>query len=274
MSSVGLVFRALVMLACLALVPFLAIYGKQLPDFYHAVVDAYKARTQAKPADPLAGLGSDAPDWAPTNDRRSSDLASGSRDGSAKNSQSTPPAALASTAWGNGADAAKPLNARPSAIVNPGAVQPASYASGAEPGKSAERIATSARDAATTAAATGPAGPDSCTAQFRHVEGRLRELGATYYLLETFGDGYRFYCEVAIDGNADSGRKRAFQATDPDPLTAMKRVLDQVESFRKVGAVETRVFCPIAPPIDCGVHLDRLPEGQGQLFSFSLGMSR
>jgi hypothetical protein len=76
---------------------------------------------------------------------------------------------------------------------------------------------------------------DDCTTQFRRMEQRLRELGATYYLLETWGssgDRYRFFCKMAISGTADYSRNRIFQATAADALHAMQDVLEQVEQWR------------------------------------------
>ncbi len=58
-SSLGHVFRAVVMLACLALVPALAMYGKHIPAFCQSVQDAYRARTQK--ADHGTSGASDAP---------------------------------------------------------------------------------------------------------------------------------------------------------------------------------------------------------------------
>jgi hypothetical protein len=219
-----------VMLACLALVPFLAIYGKQIPDFYHAVVDAYKARMQQKSADPLANLGSDAPAWAPTNDRRSNDAtwpASVSANTQPPTVNSGSPPAL----WNSSGAAPQPLATSP-APQSHGEVQPAVFATPVDPAKPVDPAAAPLHGPATASAAGTP---DTCTVQFRHVEQRLRELGATYYFLETWGaqsDRYRFYCQVALAGNNDSGHNRVFQATDVDPLQAMKSVLDQVELWR------------------------------------------
>jgi hypothetical protein len=70
--------------------------------------------------------------------------------------------------------------------------------------------------------------------QFRRIEQRLRELGATYYLLETWGpnaDRYRFACKMAIAGNSEHGPQRFFQATAAEPLRAMQDVLEQVEQW-------------------------------------------
>ena len=65
------------------------------------------------------------------------------------------------------------------------------------------------------------------------IERRLRELGATYSLLESWGNQgqlYRFYCKMGIGGN--SNYTRYFEATDADPLRAMNIVLQQVEAWR------------------------------------------
>ena len=69
--------------------------------------------------------------------------------------------------------------------------------------------------------------------RFTYVLDRLRELGAAYYLLEAWGSEgqrFRFHCKMAIGGNP--GYTRHFEATDPDPLQAMGRVLSEVEAWR------------------------------------------
>jgi len=69
--------------------------------------------------------------------------------------------------------------------------------------------------------------------QFAEVERQLRELGARYYLLETWGaraQYYRFHARMGM--GSESGSVRYFEATDPDPLQAMVRVLDQVNSWQ------------------------------------------
>jgi hypothetical protein len=65
------------------------------------------------------------------------------------------------------------------------------------------------------------------------IQQRLRELGSTYSLLESWGNQgqlYRFYCKMAIGGNANY--TRYFEATDSDPVRVMNRVLQQVEAWR------------------------------------------
>jgi hypothetical protein len=75
--------------------------------------------------------------------------------------------------------------------------------------------------------------PTSGDSRFRQTEIRLRELGATHYMLETWGpdnNSYRFVCKMSIGGNA--GVNRYFQATDEDPWRAMNTVLHQIEDWR------------------------------------------
>lgn len=65
------------------------------------------------------------------------------------------------------------------------------------------------------------------------MERRLRELGATYYVLEKWGEGaelYRFECHVAIATDAD--HNRYFDATAERPDSAVDAVLRQVERWR------------------------------------------
>ena len=69
--------------------------------------------------------------------------------------------------------------------------------------------------------------------RFTRIERRLRQLGATYYLLESWGtEGqlFRFHCRMAIGGWPH--RNRYFEATDKDPLEAMEQVLQEVQLWR------------------------------------------
>jgi hypothetical protein len=68
---------------------------------------------------------------------------------------------------------------------------------------------------------------------FRDAELRLRQLGATYYLLETVDADaglYRFFCKVALGSKPDE--TLAFFATDRDPLAAMHQVVRQIEGWQ------------------------------------------
>ena len=91
------------------------------------------------------------------------------------------------------------------------------FAHGADPTAAAGRAAQSLEQ------------PDRFTA----MERKLREYGATYYLLETWGNEgelYRFHCKMAIGNNPHYTRH--FEATDRDALRAMNQVLERVESWR------------------------------------------
>ena len=72
---------------------------------------------------------------------------------------------------------------------------------------------------------------------FHSIQDRLKELGATYYLLESWGTQqqmYRFYCRMAIGGNPSY--THYFEAMESDPVQAMLGVLRQVESWHQSGA--------------------------------------
>jgi hypothetical protein len=72
---------------------------------------------------------------------------------------------------------------------------------------------------------------------FIAIQDRLRQLGATYYLLETWGNQrqfYRFYCQMAVGGNADY--THYFEAINSNPMEAMGDVLRQVEAWRGGGS--------------------------------------
>ena len=65
---------------------------------------------------------------------------------------------------------------------------------------------------------------------------RLKKLGATYFLLETYGDEvrqFRFYCRMAIGGNPRVTKH--FWCSDSDPLKAMTQVLKQVQDSQVGG---------------------------------------
>ncbi len=83
------------------------------------------------------------------------------------------------------------------------------------------------------AAPPGGAGSTAGDARFHQAEMRLRELGATHYMLESWGpdnNRYRFVCQMAVAGGA--GMSKYFQAIEDDPWRAMDSVLRQVEDWR------------------------------------------
>jgi hypothetical protein len=258
MESLGLVFRALVMLACLAVVPLVALYGKFVPDIVQAVVEAVKTRAHTNAITDPNAAGGEAPPFAGSSPRTT-----GGRSVPSLESQLSG----APGPWTGRDQSARPLNdwGRQAAAENLTEGTPLEHASFNAPvsGHAAEGPVDRAHSAAAPTAqnpASGPAAQlparsgaspshadesqagdpqasagSDCTAQFRGMEKRLRELGATYYLLETWGssgDRYRFFCKMSLAGNADYNRNRIFQATAADPLRAMQDVLAQVEQWR------------------------------------------
>jgi hypothetical protein len=80
----------------------------------------------------------------------------------------------------------------------------------------------------------GVSGTPGTASDFGDVPERLQQLGATYYVLESWGNDqqlYRFYCKMAVAGSADY--THCFEATDADPRQAMQQVLQQVVSWRQ-----------------------------------------
>jgi hypothetical protein len=79
--------------------------------------------------------------------------------------------------------------------------------------------------------AGGEAGEGSSD-RFNWIQDRLKQLGATYFLLETWGNQgglYRFQCDIAISESGES--RRHFEATGVEPLEVMEQVLWQVEEW-------------------------------------------
>jgi hypothetical protein len=69
-----------------------------------------------------------------------------------------------------------------------------------------------------------------------YIQRRLRNLGAAYYALETWGAQgrlFRFHARMSVGSGA--GCLRHFEAVDADPMRAMAEVLDQVETWQATG---------------------------------------
>ncbi|MDP6445078.1 MAG: hypothetical protein QGG36_21565 [Pirellulaceae bacterium] len=69
--------------------------------------------------------------------------------------------------------------------------------------------------------------PASSDDRLRAIQQRLQVLGATYMILESYGQPdltYRFYCRVE-----DDRAGQAFERRDVDPVRAMEQLLRDVE---------------------------------------------
>ncbi len=77
---------------------------------------------------------------------------------------------------------------------------------------------------------------DAAPSEFHEIQQRLQDLGSTYYRLETWSgrSQFRFHCRMAVRENSHYSRN--FEATDPDPMAAMRKVLEQVERWRAGSA--------------------------------------
>lgn len=224
-SSFLVTLRALVMLGCLVAVPLWAVFSTALP----AKLISYFGG-QARPASearagtaPTHGSLPDAPAFQPAAVTSPMGPAStGNPTTSPGNLTASPPRNLSPTG-------AAP---QPQAQPIPHGPQTADDLPLEPRANDANRRAsfeTPARDVANVAALP----PRD---QFAGLERRLRELGAAYYRLETWGDNgelYRFHCEMAIAGNPAATQH--FEATERDALQAMGRVVQQVEDWRTGG---------------------------------------
>ncbi len=262
-SSTVLAFRIFVMLACLIVVPMAAIFGSAFPDVVKSVlVDRLvawgtgKSPETAKPAS-NGGFGEVTPGG--------NSVQAGANNWEAPRwgAQSTPATTWQSQEANPALSGVVPAGA---AVVNPSmGNQSASFAAPAESGRVApgtypvgrgtneppyrkeavensplaQQFKRPARpqamplgDGAGTAAGQGAQSLEQ-PERFTAMERRLRENGATYYLLETWGNEgelYRFHCKMAIANNPNYTRH--FEATDRDALKAMAQVLERVEAWR------------------------------------------
>ena len=224
-SSAAVAGRALIMLACVVGIPAVALSGaswsemlKKLQDFrWPMILDLASASSTT----PSCTSGDEAPRFTPPT--VTGMPAPGG--GPAQSVQTTAPGALG-----------------PMPVSG---VIPAGYQ---EPMESApiQPLAATGGDENTSAASVSTADP------FRYVQDRLRQLGATYYLLESWGNQqqvYRFYCKMAVGGSA--AYTRCFEATNSNPLQAMRQVLQQVETQRDRERANLVLYFPCKSPVTC-----------------------
>jgi hypothetical protein len=260
-SSTVTSFRAFVMLICVLLIPLAAVCGTSFPSAVKAIQSG-RLPTLADFRGPgensKSGL-SDAPPFIPG--RMSNSPVGAAATG---NFVGTPNAALSSTQPGMPNSASSgvvpvnyeaPIAAPPRqsttfpqsqiaekqdflAVGNRGLSQPPaglqnpiSQQTGGTTGEAGDLSHPTA--GTSQPPADGTSSPD---ATIKYIHDRLKQLGATYYLLEPWGDrmdAFRFYCKVAIGGNPHV--TRSFENVDADPLKAMGTVLRQIEDWQKRG---------------------------------------
>ena len=218
-SSSTVMLRALVMLACLVAIPLAAIFGTSMPEIVRKLLAANG---------PAQGSSADGPDRY--------DLQFEPMPQANAASMLPAPAEGPTTATDWQTRPTLPGSQGPDRSANPPrpAVISASYET-VGPGSQPPGTADWPQNAAPALLPPQQRAP-SAFDQFTQIQQRLRQLGATYYLLETWGsDGqsYRFYCRLPIQG--DRTNSRYFEVIDTDQLRAMDRVLRQVEAWRARG---------------------------------------
>ncbi len=265
-SSTVLAFRIFVMLSCLIVVPMAAIFGSAFPDVVKSVlVDRIVAWSTGKSPDSAnateggfsevtpggaggaarGGTGNwEAPRWGaqaaapngwqgqPSSPQNTGVIPAGAQGiNPLMGPQSASFAAVADAGRAPAPDNAQQRPGGESPYRPPGSDhsgpvgQPLSHPANA--------IALAPGDMRGSMTGQGGQQPSDQPERFTTMEHRLREYGATYYLLETWGnegDLYRFHCKMAIGNNPNYTRH--FEATDHDALKAMAAVLEKVEAWR------------------------------------------
>jgi hypothetical protein len=222
-TSAGVVFRAFIMLACLVAIPLVAVFGSSLPKIVGSVLEGRwpPDSGENKAAGPEKNAVVEPGQFEPT----------------------TPPGGIPAgpaepitPLWQNDPlrDGlkwpAEPLDSPRSPVVPTGFESPLVDRSGPSASTNGPRAEPRLMAARTESLAEQAITADE---QFKRIHTRLNELGATYYLLESWGnqrDCYRFYCQMSVGGNPSCSRP--FQATHADPIQAMTQVLQQVEAWQ------------------------------------------
>ena len=235
-SSATVALRALVMLVCLVVVPLAAIFGTSIPSSLRQPLERYFGINSGSTT--TAAL-SEAPRYVPNAASTPSPLVSAENPPAAMPPVASPSPLLPASApllvnpLGSPQNQAWDTDRASSTII------PAGYQAPLEPAKpdlplvplaGAPARNPDGTDANGTAYRDAPSGQSD---RFTSIQQRLRELGATYFLLESWGSQgqlYRFYCKMAIGGN--SNYSRYFEATDPDAIRVMSKVLGEVEAWR------------------------------------------
>jgi hypothetical protein len=206
------------MLACVVAIPAVALWGTSWSDVVKRIED-FRLPQCLDFVSASSSTSSDDPSHSTTPGAM------------AATTGSSAPGALASAVQGSGDPRSTAVPPLSPVAAAPSAVVPIGYQASTE----AAPVVAPVTDAAGQGAAGGAGAAD----QFRVIQERLRQLGATYYLLESWGNQqqlYRFYCKMAVGGSAQY--TRCFEATHADALQSMVQVLRQVETWRSGGSAK------------------------------------
>ncbi len=240
-NSAVMTLRAAVLLACFIAVPLFAIFGNDTPRVIREFIQSITNKATKAASSPSATTNS--PMFRPASGTGNS--------GSILPSTSAP--ALPANSAANGQSGAT-TNSPTQGQAAPVAKTPSGGATSLPPVTQADSASGGVRQAGGVTSASQQTAPKQSVyvqtpgqpsvipasvavgnfpaEYFREAEGKLRRMGATYYLLESLtpaGDSYRFFCKVA---GSQPEAVVAFVATDSDPLRAMNTVVRQIETWR------------------------------------------
>jgi len=239
-NSFQMALRGGIMIVTMVAIPLLAIFGKQLPELLEGI---YRGNTQtdqwqSRPAQPVAAPLSSAGANQLAMQQQRSDLspAPAFQSGTAGSLNpalgSAPkisePPALSSNAF----QAAQPLLLNPSSNNTSNNARSNNLSQALPPSTLRDQHVS---PAAMTRRAAEPANLNS--AAFQQGQQRLRELGASYFKLETTGEAterYRAVCQIATaaNGQMQNGPVQNYTSIHADPLTALNDVIAQIEQTR------------------------------------------
>jgi hypothetical protein len=236
---VATALRALVMLICLIVVPLAAVFGTSLPDVARRLLEGHWSQSPA-----VATENAEESPHYRTDPAGATPLDRGGRpQGEARSAEVLPATyqmpdpldrSVEAAVWQGPGSPAKDASSRLLHAAAELAGQGLSdVGAGAAGSAKAELFGAPPGELPATELSTQPASPGSATDQFADAQKRLRQMGATYYLLEAWGsdaERFRFHCEMAIAGNPH--HTRHFEKTDIDPMRAVARVLQEVEAWR------------------------------------------
>jgi len=211
-SSAVVTLRVAVMLTCLTVAPMAAIFGSSLPKVVTSLLHGkgFPRTERAPTVGELRAAGGEAPVFN----------ASVQMPGQGAPPDGFPPRAAEAAPMGPAGGATGTAPGSPGPAVPPSALAPTPNVPPGPVRQSAQMD-------------PDPAAPAALGDATQQIEKRLRELGATYYLLEYLAANdqhYRFHCKMSIVGSPN--HTRTFEAIENNPVQAMRLVLDQVQQWR------------------------------------------
>lgn len=232
-NSFQMALRGGIMIVTMVAIPLLAIFGKQLPELLEGI---YRGNTkteqwETRPGQPVA---------APTSNAGANQLAMQQQRADLTSAPAFQPGAAGSFS----AAPSQPRKIEPPALIS-NAYQTAqplpintTNSSPRSNNLSQALPPSTLRDQHVSPAGLTRTTPtaDLNSAAFKQGQQRLRELGASYFKLETTGEAtarYRAVCQIA----APNRPVQNFTSIHTDALTALNDVISQIEGKRETAQV-------------------------------------